>query len=57
MFEDFPDFQGPVEYYMDEGYTREEALQRLLDAHKTFELQPIAAPEWYGLPEIERVAA
>lgn len=25
MFEDFPDFEDAVEYYMDEGYTREEA--------------------------------
>lgn len=34
----------------------EEALQRLLEAHKTFELRPMAAPEWYGLPEVRRAA-
>ncbi|HRQ14964.1 MAG TPA: phage/plasmid replication protein [Promineifilum sp.] len=32
-------------------------LQRLLDGLPQFELRELAAPSWYGLPEIERRAA
>jgi|GEM_PF-1229039 len=35
----------------------EEALQRMLDALPQHSLKPLSAPEWYGLPEVERVAA
>lgn len=35
----------------------EEALQRLLDALPQHSLQPLTAPDWYGLPEVERRAA
>lgn len=35
----------------------EEALQRILDALPQHSLQPLPAPDWYGLPEIERKAA
>lgn len=35
----------------------EEALQRMLDALPAFNLREMAAPEWYGLPEVERRAA
>lgn len=35
----------------------EDALQRHLDALPCINLQPQTAPEWYGLPEIERRAA
>lgn len=34
----------------------EEALQRLLDTLPAFNLQPLAVPEWYGLPEIRKAA-
>lgn len=34
----------------------EEVLQRMLDALPQHSLQPLAAPEWYGLPELERAA-
>lgn len=35
----------------------EEALQRMLDALPQHRLQPLAAPDWYGLPEVERRVA
>jgi hypothetical protein len=35
----------------------EEALQRMLDALPQHSLKPLEAPEWYGLPEVERRAA
>lgn len=35
----------------------EQALERMLDQTKTFDLLALPAPEWYGLPEIERRAA
>jgi hypothetical protein len=35
----------------------EEALQRLLDALPQHSLQPMTAPDWYGLPDVERRAA
>lgn len=35
----------------------EEALQRMLDALPQHSLQPMSAPDWYGLPEVERRAA
>lgn len=34
----------------------EEALQRMLDALPQHSLQPMTAPDWYGLPEIRRAA-
>lgn len=34
-----------------------EELQRLLDALPRFELRELPAPEWYGLPDVSRVAA
>lgn len=34
----------------------EDALERLLESYKTFSLRPLAAPEWYGLPEVRKVA-
>lgn len=35
----------------------EESLQRMLDALPQHSLKPLDAPEWYGLPEVERKAA
>lgn len=35
----------------------EEALQRMLDALPQHCLRPMAPPDWYGLPEVERQAA
>lgn len=35
----------------------EDALQRLLDALPQHSLKPMAPPEWYGLPELDREAA
>lgn len=35
----------------------EDALQRLLDALPQHSLQPLSAPDWYGLPELVQVAA
>lgn len=35
----------------------EDALQRLLDALPQHSLQPMAAPDWYGLPDVSRRAA
>lgn len=35
----------------------EEALQRMLDALPQHRLRPMSAPDWYGLPEVERRAA
>lgn len=35
----------------------EDALQRLLDALPQHSLQPMTAPDWYGLPEVDRRAA
>lgn len=34
----------------------EEALQRMLDALPQHSLQPLSAPEWYGLPEVRHAA-
>ncbi len=35
----------------------EEALQRMLNALPQHSLRPLACPDWYGLPEVQRVAA
>jgi hypothetical protein len=38
------------------GPTSEEALQKLLDGLPSFELRPLAVPDWYGLPEVRKAA-
>lgn len=41
----------------DKSSNAEETLQRMLDALPQHSLKPLPCPEWYGLPEVERIAA
>ncbi len=37
--------------------TSEDVLQSMLDSLPKYELHPLTCPSWYGLPEVQRVAA